>query len=94
MFTGLLRTRILIQKETTSSNKSGTPTESFEDLKYTYARKIFKGGDTEYADEGELPYTKTEFTVRYDSRINYKCRIYYGSKYYIIHHIANQNNGQ
>jgi len=78
---------ILIEKETTTTNTVGTPTEGYATLKETKAYFRVLTGNSEYGDEGTLPYTRVEFVMRYDSRINYKCRILYDSQYYEINHL-------
>ena len=83
----MLDTAIIIEKETTSTNDVGTPTETYEFLKETYAATRLMAGNTDYDELGRLPFSAIEFTVRYDSRINYKCRILYEDEYYAIKHV-------
>lgn len=82
-----LNKRIIIEKETTAKNALGTPTETYSTLKETAANVIVRSGTTEFGSEGALPFTRVEFLIRYDSRVNYKCRILYESQYYSIDHI-------
>lgn len=79
--------QIIVQKEVTTKNAIGTPTESYEFLKETMANIKVSSGDTEYGDQGALPYTRIDFIVRYDERYNYKCRIKYGDQLYEFQHI-------
>ena len=78
---------ITIEKEQTSTNSVGTPTEEYAFWKQTHANVRFLSGSSEYAAEGTLPFTRAEFTIRYDPNINYKCRILYDNQYYEIGHI-------
>ena len=83
----MLKDLITIEKEVTTTNAVGTPTESYEKIKDTRAFVKVVSGSTEYSEYGALPFTKTEFTIRYDKNINYKCRINYNDQYYSIAHI-------
>jgi head-tail adaptor len=74
MFSGPLNTMISIEKEITTKNAVGSPVETYSLLKKTYATVKFTAGGKEF-NEGEMPYTDTEFSLRYDSEINYKCRV-------------------
>lgn len=78
---------INIERETTVINAVGTPTEEYSFLKETYANIKVKSGSSEYTDEGTLPFTRVEFVIRYDKRVDYKCRINYKTQYYEIGHI-------
>jgi len=86
MISALLNEQIAIEVETTSKNGVGTPIETYVHLKYTYASVKYTKGDTEFR-EAAMPYTDTEFSVRYDSRLNYKCRVLFNGEYYKILHI-------
>lgn len=81
-----LNKHIIIEKETTTVNSLGTPVETYSFLKESYAGVWLKSGNTQYSD-GALPFSTVEFIVRYDERIDYKCRIYYEGQYYKIKHI-------
>jgi len=87
MDASFLNKRITIYKETTSTNSVGTPTETYSFLKKSWAGMRLLTGNTEYSQDGELPFTSVEFTVRYDPLINYKCKITYDSQDYKIKHI-------
>ena len=78
---------IQIYKETTTINAVGTPTETYQFFKQTYAKMFVRTGGSEYAAEGTLPFTRVEFTIRYDPGVNYKCKIKYNGQYYEISHI-------
>jgi len=78
---------ITIEKEITTNNAVGTPTEAYSFWKQCYANMSAKTGATEYSGEGALPFTRVEFTMRYDPTIDYKCRIKYENQYYEIGHI-------
>jgi len=87
MYTSTLDKSITIDKETTSTNTLGTPVETYYFLKETYAGVWLKSGSTDYSTDGALPYSYVEFIIRYDERVNYKCRIQYENQYYRINHI-------
>ena len=78
---------IELQVETTTKNDVGTPTESYSFAKQTWAQMYTRTGFTEFAEEGSLPQTSVEWTIRYNNVLNYKCRIFYNCEYYKILHI-------
>ena len=84
----ILDKRIIIEKETTTKNAVGTPTETYVFHKDTYANVKDLVGNTNYTTEGALPFSVTDFVIRYDDTINYKCRIQYEDQYYLIKHIS------
>jgi len=86
MKTSTLNKNIIIEKEGTTKNAVGTPIETYAFLKESYAGVWLRAGATEYTD-GALPYSNVEFIIRYDERVNYKCRILYENQYYKINHI-------
>jgi len=77
---------IIIEKEVTTTNSLGTPIETYSFLKESYAGVWLKGGSTQYTD-GAIPFTNIEFVIRYDERVDYKCRVKYEGQYYKIKHI-------
>jgi SPP1 family predicted phage head-tail adaptor len=83
----ILNRKITFEKETTSKNSIGTPTETYVSLKNKYANVYVTGGSTEFGESGNLPNTFIDFTTRYDTDIDYKCRIKYNNQYYRILHI-------
>ncbi len=87
MINHLLNKWIKIEIETTSKNEIGSPTESYSELKQTWGGVQFSGGRSVQDTNGENVITDAIFTIRYDARINYKCRIYYNSQYYKITHL-------
>lgn len=87
MISAALDTSITIEKETTTINAVGSPSETYAKLKDTWATIKDTSGGTRY-ENGEEPYTDTEFSIRYDVLVNYKCRVLYNSEYYKIIHIA------
>jgi len=87
MLPSLLNKEIIFEKETTSTNAVGTPVETYSFMKQTWAKVYVYNGGSDYDIEGTLPFTRSEFTVRYDKNINYKCRILYEAQYYEIGHI-------
>lgn len=86
MLSGPMNCYITIQKETTSTNLVGTPVETYAKLKDTWATVKYTSGNTEF-NEGEMPFTDTDFSIRYDVLVNYKCRVLYNNEYYKILHI-------
>jgi len=78
---------ITIEKEQTTTNEVGTPTEGYCFWKETNANVRVMTGASEYGTEGTLPFTRVEFTIRYDPAINYKCRILFDNQYYEIGHL-------
>ena len=82
-----LNRRITLEKETTSKNAMGTPVETYSTLKTTYATVTYPGGGTSSDEYGEGSYTDAIFSIRYDARVNYKCRVLFDGSYYKILHI-------
>lgn len=87
MFTSLLNKNIVIEKEVTKVNELGTSTEEYSFLKETKAHMLVKTGGTQYSDSVAQAFTYVDFTIRYDKRVNYKCRILYEGQFYKINHI-------
>ena len=88
MLSGKLDKRITIEVETTTKDATvGHPKETYSTLKTTYATVNVLSGGVEFHKEFEIASVTVLFTIRYDSRINYKCRILYNEKYYKILHI-------
>lgn len=88
MLAGPMDKYIKLEVETTSTNAVGTPVETYALLRYTFASIKYNRGGTEF-DEAAHPFTNIEFSVRWTSDINYKCRILYDSEYYKILYIEN-----
>jgi head-tail adaptor len=86
MQSAILNRYITIEKEVTSINAVGTPVETYSELKKTYATIKYTSGGTEF-NEGSQPFTDTEFSIRYDILVNYKCRVNFDNEYYKILHI-------
>ena len=82
-----LNRRIKIEKSTVTKNNIGSPIEGFTELRYTWATVNYPSGRMDNGEYGEVSRTDAVFTIRYDSRINYKCRIKYANQYYKIDHI-------
>ena len=87
MLTSDLNKLITFEKESTTKNRVGTPTESYVFLKTKYAELYVTGGASSYGADGTIPFTNDVFVIRYDEDINYKCRIIYNNQYYKIEHI-------
>ncbi len=77
---------VRLEIETTAKNSVGTPIETYHLLKYTFASVVYRRGDTDF-EQGAVTFTNTEFSIRWDNRVNMKCRIYYEDEYYKILHI-------
>jgi len=88
MLAGALNNFITIEIETTTKNAVGTPIETYAKLKDTWASIKYTSGGTQF-NEGEMPYTDVDFSIRYDETVNYKCRVIFQSEYYKILYIEN-----
>jgi len=85
MLASLLNKQIVIELESTKTNSKGTPEESYEFLKEAWAQKIERpAASTQYAPEGQVPFSSDEFIIRFDEDINYKCRVIWNNNYYKI----------
>jgi hypothetical protein len=82
-----LKTYIEIYKYDNADNSGGTPIEQFLLYRKKYAWMKVRGGATNHDQLGNLPYTNIEWTIRYDSNIDYKCQIKYNDVFYKIEHI-------
>lgn len=78
---------ITIEKAVVSQNDQGTPVETYSVLKTTYATVTYQSGGTTSDEYGEQSYTDAIFSIRYDPRINYKCRVLFNGSYYKILHV-------
>jgi len=87
MITSKLSKQITIEKESTSTNRVGTPQESYTFLKDTYADIYIQAVTTQYSTTGSLPFSQTVFTIRYDEDVDYKCRLIYNNNYFKIESI-------
>ena len=67
-----LNKQIVIEKEKTTTNRVGTPKETYVFHKECFAQIKTLSGTTQYDVTGSLPFTVSEFTIRYDENINYK----------------------
>jgi head-tail adaptor len=83
----LLDRYIRIEVGTPGKNDLGTPIEVYNLLYETWSGVQFVGGRSAQDSHGENIVSDAIFTVRYDERINYKCRVYYEKQYYKITHI-------
>ena len=84
MLASLLNKQLTIEKEVTATNRVGTPTETYEFLKQSWAQKVQNTAVTQYDPQGQIPFSTDNFIIRYDEEINYKCRIIYNNNYYKI----------
>jgi len=80
---------IKVYLEVTTTNEVGTPTETYSHSFTTWSNVKYVSGGTEYSGYGALPYSKTIFTIRYNSDLNYKCKVEYEDQWYEIQHIKN-----
>jgi len=78
---------ITIQKRTKGQSTIGTPTSAWTDLISKFAHVSYKGGNMDTANDAIRARTDATFTIRYDSQIDYNCRILYEADKYSIRHI-------
>jgi SPP1 family predicted phage head-tail adaptor len=83
MIAGALNKRITIEKETTAKNAVGTPVETYAVLKKTFATIKYITGGTDF-NEGAQAYSSHDFSIRFDSAVDYRCRIVFEGEYYKI----------
>ena len=80
-----LQHRVAIYKYDRSVNAAGTPIEGFKLYKYAYAGIKELGGSLEIdGAPGTVHNQNVEITIRYDSTIDYRCKIVYGQNTYKI----------
>ena len=79
--------RITIEKSVNGSTTTGKPIKSFQKIKDTFANVYIAGGATQYNDQYDNVKTTVTFTIRYDSNVDYDCRIVYNSRNYNIQFI-------
>jgi len=84
MLASLLNKQLVIEIEATTTNRVGTPTETYEFLKETWAQKVQNNATTQYDPIGQVPFSGETFIIRFDEEINYKCRVIYNNNYYKI----------
>ncbi len=83
MIAGALNKRISIEIEVTTKNSVGTPIETYTELKKTFASLKYITGGTDF-NEGAQANSSHDFSIRYDSEVNYKCRVVFEGEYYKI----------
>jgi len=76
--------QLVIEKETTATNRVGTPEETYEFYKEAWAQKVMTTATTQYAPQGQIPFSGDDFILRFDEDIDYKCRVIYNNNYYKI----------
>ena len=81
---GKLDRRIIIQEGLESQSSSGAISRAWTTYNTVWAKLEDMGGGESYQAGQEKPIKKTVFTVRYDSGLNEKMRVFYGSRYYDI----------
>ena len=85
MLASLLNKQITIEKETTSTNRVGTPKETYVFYKEAWAQKVEKpAANTQYDAMGQVPFSSDDFIIRFDEDIDYKCRVIYNNNYFKI----------
>ncbi len=84
MLASLLDKQLVIEKEVTTTNRVGTPKETYEFFKETWAQKVQNKATTQYDANGQVPFSTDDFIIRFDEEINYKCRVIYQNNYYKI----------
>lgn len=83
-----LQNRIAIYKYDRSKNAANTPVEQFLFYKYTYASiKVISGSLTQDSAPGTISEYSIEMLIRYDSLIDYNCKVVYEKNSYRIDYI-------
>ena len=95
MLSSELNRWIAIEKATNAKGATGVPTDTYAALYETWAGVSYGGGSFNKDNAGSNVRIDATFTLRYDSEINYKCRILYESQYYAIDmiEIIGRNDG-
>lgn len=79
---------ITIEKATRSKSATiGNPKDTYTTLYSTWAGVSYGAGSFNKDNVGSNVRVDAAFTIRYDSMVNYKCRILYNDQYYDIDHI-------
>jgi head-tail adaptor len=79
---------ITIEKATRTKDASiGNPKDTYSTLYSTWAGVSYGAGSFNKDNAGSNVRVDAAFTIRYDSLVNYKCRIIYEDQVYIIDHI-------
>lgn len=78
---------IRFEKKTISQDSYGNVKEKWEFLKDKFASILKNSSRNNYESEGRQVTYTTTFYIRYDSDIDYNCRILYNGSYYIIMNI-------
>ena len=96
MLSAKLDRKIRIDRKVKTMNAVGTPTYAYSFFKNKFATVDYRGGRTNTGEYSERVQTDATFTIRYDSEVNYKCRIVFGGSVYKIDHIEiiGRNEGQ
>lgn len=78
---------ITIEKRTKGKSASGAPVSTWAVVGNRFAHISYKGGNMDTGNEALRARTDATFTIRYDSTIDYNCRILYEQDIYQIRHI-------
>ena len=91
---GEMRNRIALQSISGSTDAGGGQSTSFSTAATVWAKvENLSGTETPFGDQLQAK-ANYRFTIRYNSSITEKFRIYYNSKTFNIQHISNQLEGK
>lgn len=87
---------IRIESKTKSTNSVGVPTYTYSFLKSKRASVDYGGGRMSVGEYAQRVQTDITFTIRFDSDVDYSCRIIFNNSIYRIEHIEviGRNEGQ
>ena len=84
----ILKYQIVLQKYTNTAEEGYAETKEWCFFKETWADVIVRSAGTSFKEEGSMAFTRVEFRIRYDERINMEdYRIVYNNQYYYISHV-------
>lgn len=87
MLTNELNRWITIEKAVNAKGSTGVPTDTYAVLFETWAGVSYGGGSFNSDNVGQNVRVDASFTLRWESSVNYKCRVVYEGQYYSIDHI-------
>lgn len=91
---GRLDTRITLQSYTSSADAYGQKIETHSTLATVWAWVKYARGDERIMANRETVVADCIFVIRYRSTVNEKVRIYDGTNYFDIVHIAESTDGR
>ena len=90
MITNKLNIIITFEKKTSGQDEYGHMQDGWTYLKDKFASKLKNSPRNNYESEGRQVTYTTTFYIRYDSDIDYNCRIKYNGSYYYIETIGEE----